>query len=242
MRTRAAAILCVFISVLLAALSFLVGSDLRAQQPNPAPEKHLTVMGCMDVPPGQARPEFGCFNIATEKGLQFPETNVYWHLRIFPNRPAAETAKSATGMVVEEDGRVWQSEFGARDLALKGGQPVAVIGPLQLPAAKSYTAVLSFAVLRPGDRSMVHTHAGPEAWYMLAGEQCLETPAGTRKAKAGETMAASPNVPMELAITGTAQRKSLVLVIHDSAQPQALPSDWKPLGGCGSQLRPRALP
>ena len=242
MRIRAAATSGIFVSVSLAAFSFFVGSGLRAQQPSLTPQKHLTVMGCIDVPAGQARPEFGCFNIATEKALQFPATNLYWHLRTFPNRSAAEAAKSPTGMVVEEDGRVWQSEFGGHDLALHGGQPVAVIGPLQLPAAKSYTAVLSYAVLRPGDRSMVHTHAGPEAWYMLAGEQCLETPTGTRKAKAGETMSVAPNLPMELAITGAAQRKSLVLVIYDSSQPQAIPSDWKPLGGCTSQSRPHALP
>jgi hypothetical protein len=30
-----------------------------------------------------------------------------------------------------------------------------------------------------------HTHPGPEGWYVLAGEQCLETPAGANKAVAG---------------------------------------------------------
>ena len=55
---------------------------------------------------------------------------------------------------------------------------IAVIGPLQLPAAKSHAAVLSYAVMRPGDNSRVHTHPGPEGWYVLEGEQCLETPDG----------------------------------------------------------------
>jgi len=27
--------------------------------------------------------------------------------------------------------------------------------------------------------------AGPEGWHVLAGEQCLETPAGARRARAG---------------------------------------------------------
>ena len=39
----------------------------------------------------------------------------------------AEAARSATGIVVEEDGRVWLSEFGARDTAPRGGDAVAVI-------------------------------------------------------------------------------------------------------------------
>jgi hypothetical protein len=51
------------------------------------------------------------------------------------------------------------------------GQPVAAVGPLQQPPAKSFTAVISYAVMRPGDRSMVHTHPDPEGWYMIAGEQ-----------------------------------------------------------------------
>jgi len=182
--------------------------------------EHLTGVACDDVQPGQERPEFGCFNIATENGLQFPEPSVYWHIRTFANRDAAEAAKSASGIVVEEDGRVWLSEFGAPDLLVKGGQPIAIVGPLQLPPAKSYTAVLSYAVMRPGDRSRVHTHPGPEGWYMIVGEQCLETPAGANRAKAGGRMTVPPNVPMELSITGTVLRKSLVLVIHDSSQPR----------------------
>jgi quercetin dioxygenase-like cupin family protein len=136
-------------------------------------------------------------------------------------------------MVVEEDGRVWLSEFGARDIAPRGGEAVAVVGPLQLPVAKSYNAVLSYAVMRPGDSSRVHSHPGPEGWYVLAGEQCLETPDGANKARAGQTMTAPPNVPMELNVIGTTVRRAFALVIHDSTQDRGVPSDWKPSGKCG---------
>jgi quercetin dioxygenase-like cupin family protein len=205
---------------------------LLAQAPA-AGHDHLGEVACVDVPQGEKRPEFGCFNVGTVKGLQFSETSVYWHLRAFTSRQAAEAAKSATGLVVEEDGRVWLSEFGARDAAPRGGEPVAVVGPLQLAAAKSYTAVLSYAVMRPGDSSRVHTHPGPEGWYVLAGEQCLETPAGASKAGAGKTMAVPPNVPMELNVTGTTLRRAFALVIHDSTQARGIPSEWKPAGKCG---------
>jgi quercetin dioxygenase-like cupin family protein len=172
-----------------------------------------------DVTPGHARPEFGCFNIATENGLQFRPPQVYWHIRTFANHAAAEAAKSGTGIVVKEDGRVWLSEFGARDLVATGGQCIAIVGPLMLPPAKSYTAVLSYAVMRPGDRSRVHTHPGAEGWYMIVGEQCLETPAGANRAKSGETMTVPPNVPMELSITGANGFK-----IHVSTCTSALAS------------------
>ena len=206
----------------------LAAGELYGQEMAGTMHDHLTGVACVEVPPGQKRPEFGCFNIAEEKEMQFAQSQVYWHIRTFANRAAAEAARTTTGIVVEEDGKVWLSEFGARDLAVKGGQPVAVVGPLDLPPAKSYTAVLSYAVMRPGDRSKVHTHPGPEGWYVIAGEQCLETPAGANRAQAGGTMTVPPNVPMELSITGTVVRKSLVLVIHDSSQPQGILSQWKP--------------
>ena len=177
--------------------------DLRAQVPATAGHGHLTEVACVDVPAGEKRPEFGCFNIGTVTGLHFSQASVYWHLRTYPTRSAAEAARSATGIVVEEDGRVWLSEFGPRNAAPRGGEGIAVVGPLQLPAAKSYAAVLSYAVMRPGDSSRVHTHPGPEGWYVLAGEQCLETPAGANRARAGGTATVRSNIPMELHVTGT---------------------------------------
>jgi quercetin dioxygenase-like cupin family protein len=214
--------------------AFPAGStgELLAQAPATTGHDHLAEVACVDVPPGEKRPEFGCFNIATVTGLHFSQTSVYWHLRTFPSRKAADAAKSATGLVVEEDGRVWLSEFGPRDAAPRGGEAIAIVGPLQLPAAKSYAAVLSYAVMRPGDNSRVHTHPGPEGWYVLAGEQCLETPAGAIRARAGETATVRPNIPMELNVTGTTLRRAFALVIHDSTQERGVPSDWKSSGAC----------
>lgn len=218
--------------VLILSLTGTTGEP-QAQGSRTTGHEHLTEVACVDVPPGEKRPEFGCFNIGTVKELQFRQAAVYWHLRSFETRKAAEAAKSATGIVVEEDGRVWLSEFGERDTAPRGGKAVAVVGPLQLPVAKTYSAVLSYAVMRPGDSSRVHTHPGPEGWYVIAGKQCLETPAGAIRAGAGQTTTVPPNVPMELNVTGTTLRRAFALVIHDSTQERGVPSDWKPSGKCG---------
>ncbi len=166
--------------------------ELQAQAPGTTAHEHLTEVACVDVPPTETRPEFGCFNIGTARELKFGQAAVYWHLYAFGRREAAEAASSATGIVVEEDGRAWLSEFGARDIASRGGDAVAVVGPLQLAEANSYSAVLSYAVMRPG----------PEGWYVIAGEQRLETPAGANWAGAGQTMTETPNVPMELNVPG----------------------------------------
>jgi quercetin dioxygenase-like cupin family protein len=216
----------------LVALHSLPPGSLSAQVPGTAGHDHLGEVACVDVPPGEKRPEFGCFNVGTVTGLRFSTPSVYWHLLAFPNRKAADAAKSANGIVVEEDGRVWLSEFGAKDNAPRGGESIAVVGPLDLPAAPTHAAVLSYAVMRPGDSSRVHTHPGPEAWYVLAGEQCLDTPAGAIRGRVGGTMKVPSNVPMELTITGKTLRRAFALVIHDSAQPRGIPSDWKPSGAC----------
>jgi quercetin dioxygenase-like cupin family protein len=227
-RTTCSALLGPF----LVALQLVPTGHLRAQVPATASHDHLTEVACVDVPPSEKRPEFGCFNVGVATGLHFSQASVYWHLHAFPSRKAAEAAKSPTGIVVEEDGRVWLSEFGARNAPPQGGKAIAVVGPLELPAAKNYSAVLSYAVMRPGDNSRVHIHAGPEGWYVLSGEQCLETPDGANRAGAGGTMTVRSNIPMELNVTGTTLRRAFALVIHDAAQPRGTPSDWKPAGAC----------
>jgi quercetin dioxygenase-like cupin family protein len=217
---------------LLVAFQIVPTGQAQAEVSGTAGHEHLTEVACVDVPLGEKRPEFGCFNVGVVTGLHFSEASVYWHLSAFPTRKAAEAAKSATGIVVEEDSRAWLSEFGPQNTAARGGETIAVVGPLQLSKATSYAAVLSYAVMRPGDSSRVHTHPGPEGWYVLAGEQCLETPAGANRARAGGTSTVPLNIPMELNVTGTTLRRAFALVIHDSAQQRGIPSDWKPSGAC----------
>ncbi|MEO6528783.1 MAG: hypothetical protein ABIP93_19355 [Gemmatimonadaceae bacterium] len=228
-RARVIGVLVLFV----AAFQMAPVGRLRAQAPSTAAHDHLTEVACVNVPSGTKRPEFGCFNVGMVTGLHFSQPSVFWHLRAFRNRKAAEAAKSATGIVVEEEGRAWLSEFGPRRSAPRGGKAIAVVGPLELAAAKSYAAVLSYAVMRPGDNSRVHTHPGPEGWYVLAGDQCLETPVGATRARAGGIMTVRANTPMELNVTGTKLRRAFALVIHDSTQQRGANSDWRPTGACG---------
>jgi quercetin dioxygenase-like cupin family protein len=183
---------------------------------------------CVVFARDEVRPEFGCFRIGIAKDLKLRRPAMYWHLYTFPSKAAADAAKTRSGIVVEEDRRVWLSEFGAIDRPSNGGQRIAVVGPLKLLPAERYTAEIAFSVMQPDDRSRVHTHSGPEAWYVLSGAQCLKTPSGTRSAYAGATMSVGPSLPMELSVIGTEVAKSLTLVIHDSTQEFGSASTWKP--------------
>ena len=71
-----------------------------------------------------------------------------------------------------------------------------------------------------------HMHAGPEVWYTLSGETCLETPDGKQVGRAG-------GPPMHLTATGAEQRRALVLILHESVEPATTPArDWVPKGFC----------
>jgi quercetin dioxygenase-like cupin family protein len=209
----------------------LAPTEGSTQQPMPAAHEH-SPFSCDDVPAGTARPEYGCFNIGRVDGLNFRDSVMYWFLYTFPTRAAAEAAKTSTGLVVEEDGKVWLNELTSATSRAQVGTLVSRVGPLVLPPAPTYTAIYSYAVMAPGQRSRVHTHSGPEGWYVLAGQQCLETSVGVFRGGAGEAVVVPGNVPMELYINGSALRRALVVVVHDSRQPRGTPSPWTPPGSC----------
>jgi mannose-6-phosphate isomerase-like protein (cupin superfamily) len=82
-------------------------------------------------------------------------------------------------------------------------------------------------------QTSVHRHSGAEAWYVLAGAQCLETPDRIIVAKAGEGAVVPEGLPMALSGIGGDIRRSVLLVIHDSSQPwMTVTSDWAPSGRC----------
>ena len=180
----------------------------------------------------------GCLLLFKKEAPRFPEGDLFWHLTKFRTREAAEVAKGQSGIVAEAEGQFWLFSFGAKGAVPKQGKRVVSVGPLpltsdKLPPAKSYEIVAYLAVMRPKEYTGIHTHTGPEAWYVLAGEQCLETPAGVMTARSGEGMFAPPTTPMRLTNNGSSIRRAFFLVIHDAAQPWNIPTDeWKPSGAC----------
>ena len=199
----------------------------------PALGQGMGTTGCIPVAERAGR-EFGCFIIATEGVGRLDRASVFWHLTTFPSRAAAEAAKGPQGTVVESFGKVWLLAIGQSGWRASGGSHVAKIGPLPMATGPSYTAQYMEAVFRPGMKTRVHSHSGPEAWYTLAGETCLETPSGRMVGRAGGRYVIVPGgPPMELTATGTETRRALVLILHDSAQPATtLTSDWMPKGLC----------
>lgn len=177
---------------------------------------------------------YGCFILASQPIGTLDPAAAFWHLETFATRDAADTAKGANGAVVEAFDKVWLLTFAVKGRRSTGGQHVAEIGPLPIKAGTAYTAQFMEATFQPGMKSGVHRHAGPEAWYTLSGETCLETPDGSMVGRAGGSNVIVPQgPPMELTATGKDVRRALVLILHESGHPPTTPAaDWTPKGLC----------
>ena len=184
-------------------------------------------------PVSERTQEVGCWIFANQEIGQIAETQTFWHLDRFPNRALAEAAKGSRGAVVEAFGRTWLLTIEPAGWRPSGGERVAEIGPLPISPG-TYSAQYMEAVFTPGMTSATHTHAGPEAWYTVTGEMCLETPEGRQIGRAGGPPVIVPGgPPMHLTATGTELRRALVLILHESAKPSTtIARDWIPKGLC----------
>lgn len=190
-------------------------------------------------PVSERTSEAGCWILAAHPVGRVEQAQVFWYLDVYPSRSEADKAKGPRGTVVESLGRVWLltiEKEGWRP-ALKG-EHIADIGPLPVTAGEQYSAVFMESVSTPGTKttSPTHTHPGPEAWYTLAGETCLETPNGKQIGRAGGPPVIVPGgSPMQLTVNGTERRRALTLILHESAKPPSTPThDWTPTGLCSA--------
>jgi quercetin dioxygenase-like cupin family protein len=190
------------------------------------------VPGGCNTPVSQRTNEIGCYLSGSEDLGSVPGP-VWWHLYNYPTRAAAEAVKGPQGIVVESFGKVWLYTIAEESWRPSGGERVAVIGPLSTVVGRQYTARYMEAVFPPGMHTSVHRHSGPEAWYVVAGAQCLETPEGTIVARAGEGAVVPEGPPMRLSSVGNELRRSVLLVLHDASHPWlTAANDWEPKGAC----------
>jgi hypothetical protein len=182
--------------------------------------------------------ELGCFIIVDHAVGVLGPAKVFWHISSLANAKSAVKSRPRGGIVVDAYGRHWLMEI---DTSRKHNDraEVATIGPLPVTPGTAYSAVYMEASMTPGMKSAIHRHSGPEAWYTLTGETCLETPTGSAVGKAGGPPVIIPGgPPMELTATGTQIRRSLVLILHDSHRPPtSIEREWKPRGLCTAQLK-----
>jgi quercetin dioxygenase-like cupin family protein len=174
-----------------------------------------------------------CTIFARRSVDKFPDGPVVWTVETFPTRAQAERAKTATSAVVEAEKKIWLLTVGPHHAAPAGATREAEIGPLPLPSAASYEIMLAHVEVPPGARSAVHVQSGPEAWYVLSGSQCVETPDTVLRIGQGQGGIVPADTPLFLVATGTVTRRAFFVIVHDAARPFYTEiNSWTPRGMC----------
>lgn len=165
-----------------------------------------------------------------------PNGDVYWHLDRFPSRTAASAAGIRSSVVVEAFGSTWLFTVAKQHWHARRGQHVAAIGPLRLAPASTYAAEYLRSVFIPGATAPLHVHSGPEAFFAVNGDTCLETPDGVIVGRGpGNSLMVQAGRPMLLMALGKGPRQGFALILHDANQPATtLSQAWKPQGLCAA--------
>ena len=172
-----------------------------------------------------AQAEFKVAPVAEKKVTELPAGPLYWQIENFPTRAEAEAAAAPLSLAAEADGKAWLFTLGPEGAPTHGGTMVADVGPLNEVAAPEYLLSIREGVAPTGAKTMVHTHPGTEAFYVLKGQLSFRTPPGVDVVDAGKTLAGvAPDTPMEASSTGTADLHELIMFVVDPAKPFASPA------------------
>ena len=174
--------------------------------------------------------EPGCY-LSAEIEIEAPNGELYWHIYAFPTLIDARVAATHAGQAVatEAHGKAWLHVLGdATPPPIEGVTSKESIGPIRAPSKGRMRLLESW--FPPGMKTRAHSHQGPEVFYVLEGEQCVETRDGTALVAAGEHYILDAGAHLQASPKG---RRSLVLLIMpDDAPWMSLESDWNPKESC----------
>ena len=167
----------------------------------------------------ERRGDEGCTILATRLLMGSLAKPVYWHLDRFDSLEVAKKAAGPDGVAAEAHGSVWLMTVEAQTEDHYGGRHVATIGPLAVALADRYLMRVASSLLRPGTTTAAHSHPGPEVFYVVDGEQCVETPEFGKRLGVGQSYVLAPGVIHRGRATGSGVRRALALNLHASAHP-----------------------
>lgn len=195
----------------------LVSSCATTRSNNDAkPAAQRLPVKCMENSP-ERRGEEGCTILADRPWAGSRTDTLYWHLDRFDSLTEAMKLVGPTSVAAEAHGYFWLMSVEAKAENHHGGHHVAWIGPLLLPAADHYSMRVMSSLLMPGSTTPVHTHSGPELFYIVDGEQCLDTPEKGYKLSAGQVFIIPGGGVHRGRVIGDKPRRSLALILYDAA-------------------------
>lgn len=157
---------------------------------------------------------------------------LFWHILVFPDLAAAqaEAARHDAATVVAAHDRIWLYVMGSQDLTIGTGERQAVIGPLRRPNPGPLVARFLESIFPPGMRTRTHAHPGPEAFYVVEGEQCMDSPGAQARIGVGDSYILEGGPHLQAAPTG---RRNLVALLLPTQEPwMSLSPEWTPSAYC----------
>ena len=173
---------------------------------------------CLEDSP-ERRGEEGCTILASRPIVGTVTGAAYWHIDRFDSLEDAKKATGPNAVAAEAHGGVWLMTIEGKGKGHHGGRHVAWIGPLILPSAEGYTMNVRSTLLKQGASTPVHIHSGPEVFYIVVGEQCLETEKAGHRLKAGKYLILPTDQIHRGRVQSAAMRGALTLVLHDKNRP-----------------------
>jgi quercetin dioxygenase-like cupin family protein len=186
--------------------------------------------GCTALASGHGN-EAGCYLLA-EMSVENAPKHLYWHIVEFADLPSAETEarKHRWSKVVSAHDRMWLYVIGTRAEPVRSGKARAVVGPMDVPPVGTVSVRFLTSTFPPGMRTRVHSHPGSEAFYVIEGEQCVETPTVRHRITAGHSYIVQSGIHVQAAARG---RKSLVALILRPGVTWSEPeTSWTPSQYC----------
>jgi quercetin dioxygenase-like cupin family protein len=227
---RNAAVRSVYRRLMFIVLPVIANLAVVASVHAQATSRHCDKDTAQTRPPGPA-----CLMVHLPLGKPAADA-VYWTIDSYADAASARTASKhqTNSRVVEAFGKVWVFAVGAADNTPATEHRVARLGPMAVDRSIVYDAEFLQSTFSPGMSAPVHVHSGPEAFYAVSGDTCLETPDGVQTGKGpGNIVLVRAGPPMLLMATGNANRQGFALILHNTkAPPTTLVNDWTPKGLC----------
>lgn len=176
----------------------------------------------------ERRGEIGCSLVETKLLPAGLAQGLLWHIDRFTSSTAAQAAVGATSVAFAAHDAWWLMTLESRADVHHGGTRVTAVKLPTLPPADRYALLAMSAYIPAGLTSRIHVHSGVEGFYVVDGEQCLETPTRTYAMPKGTTAMVAAGDTMRLVATGPGPRRSLAIVVYDAAQPPTTRPDNPP--------------
>lgn len=173
---------------------------------------------CMENSP-ERRGEEGCTILTNRPLVGSPTKTMYWHIDRFDSLESAMKAAGPNSVATEAHGFFWLLTVETKAEDHHGGEHIHQIGPFELSPADRYMMRVQSSLLKPGSTTPIHTHSGPEVFYIVGGEQCIERSENSQRLGAGQTYIVPGNSVHRGRVLGSTARRALALILYDAAHP-----------------------